>query len=366
MSLDTALVYGLADRLLNEGQRPTPELIAAQIGCAADDPALAEALDNWWGSIGGRVQVLEAPAESVPDSFQRALKLLWQDAVREAARQVDNERRSLDQSLESIRRESQSVISGSRADYETLEHRYQVETARAEEAAAQVKMLEAELTVLKANLSGEVVQRKQYEEKVADHKAELRRSEKQAEEARRTFDQRLKEEQSHCQDQLAKTEAELAHVRRMLEQARDQSGKKDAALTRNLHDLQTEIVKRDVKLETLQGQIKSLEAELKQLRGENAQQRREITKLNASLLSETNRNKRNDEAVRQLQEELRKEQQRASQLNGDASRKEQELRNQIKARDDELMRVRASLNSAQKKQLTQEEVIRRLTQKAGV
>ncbi|WP_210395242.1 DNA-binding protein [Motiliproteus sediminis] len=365
MSVDIALVHRLADRLLNEGRRPDVEVIAEQVGLEPTEPELIEALERWWGSIEGRVQVLETPAESIPDSFQRALKLLWQDAVREATRHVNNERRSLDQSLDSIRRESESAISGSRADYETLEHRFQVETARADEAAAQVKMLEAEITVLKANLSGEVVQRKQYEEKVADYKAEVRRSEKLAEEARRTFDQRLKEEQTHCQDQLAKTEAELSHVRRMLEQARDQSGKKDAALTRNLHDLQTEIVKRDVKLETLQGQIKSLEGELKLLRSEHASQRREITKLNASLLSESNKNKRNDETVRQLQEDLKREQQRLSQTAADANRKELELRNQVKARDDELLRTRAALNSAQKKQVTQEEVIRRLSQQAG-
>ena len=366
MSLDTGLIHRIADRMLNDGRRPDAQVIGEQLGRPAADPAIEAALDEWWQSIAGRVVVLETAAEMVPDSFNRAIKMLWQDAVREATRQVNSERQTLDESLASIRRDSESAISGSRADYDTLEHRFQLESARAEEAEGQLRLLEAELNVLKSSLNGEVVQRKQYEGKIADYKNEVRRSEKQIEDARKQFDQRLKEEQSHCHDQIAKAEAESAHLRRTLEQAREEAGKKDAVLTRNLHDLQTEIVKRDVKLETQQGLLKNLETELKALRSESAAQRREITKLTGSLLSESNKNKRSEEQLRKLQADLKVEQQKIQQFNAEANRKETDLRNQIKNRDDELLRTRAQLSTSQKKLLTQEEIIRRLTQQAGV
>jgi len=366
MSLDAGLIHRIADRILNDGRRPDAELIGEQIGWPANDPALKEALEEWWQSIAGRVVVLEKTGETVPDSFNRAIKMLWQDAVREATRQVNSERQTLDESLASIRRDSESAMSGSRADYDTLEHRFQLEAARADDAEGQLRLLEAELSVLKSNLHGEVVQRKQYEGKITDFKNDARRSEKQIEDARRLFDQRLKEEQSHCHEQVAKADAETAHLRRTLEQAREESGKKDAVLTRNLHDLQTEIVKRDVKLETQLGQLKNLEMELKVLRSEHAAQRREITKLTGGLLSESNKNKRSEELLRKLQTDLKAEQQKLLQLNAENNRKETDLRNQIKTRDDDLLRTRAQLSSVQKKLLTQEEVIRRLTQQAGV
>ncbi|HEY5717025.1 MAG TPA: DNA-binding protein, partial [Motiliproteus sp.] len=187
MKLDTGLIHRIADRLLNDGVRPAPELIEAQLGCTTGDPVIRAALEEWWHGLAGRVVVMEAAAEVVPDHFNRAIKLLWQDAVREATRQVNSERQSLDESLASIRRESESAISGTRADYDTLEYRYQQETARADEAVGQVRLLEAELNVLKSNLNGEIVQRKQYEGKIADYKNDARRSEKQIEEARKLF-----------------------------------------------------------------------------------------------------------------------------------------------------------------------------------
>ncbi len=139
-----------------------------------------------------------------------------------------------------------------------------------------------------------------------------------------------------------------------------EAGKKEAALTKNIHDLQAELARRDVKIDTLKGQAKSVDQELRSLRADTGSKGRELAAVNAKLLSETNKVKRLEDRVKQVEGELRQEQQRLKQQGNVAMHKEADLRKELQIKEDELIRAQASINSLQKKQLTFEEQIRRL------
>ncbi len=363
--ISNEIIFELADRLLAEGTCPTAELISSLL--KESDPDMVEAaLRLWWGSLSGRVVVTSATASQVPDGLAQAVRTLWHDAVREATLVVNRERESVGESLELLCRDSEEAIVASRADYEVLEIRYRNEAMRSDTAEHQVKTLEAELSVLKSNITGEITQRKQAEERLDDARNEVKRANKALDDAKRTFDHRIKDEQGHSQEQLMKVEAELRHYRTNIERLRDESGKKEAALIKNHHDLQSEIARKDVKLETLQGQLKSLESELKVLRSDNVAHSRSIAQLNAKLLTETNRAKRHDERVKQLETDLRQEQQRVSQATSESLRKEADLRLTLKAKEEELSRVKSTIGGLQKKIVVQEEQIRRLSSQVRI
>ncbi len=364
-AITNEIIFELADRLLAEGTCPTAGLIGSHLN-DSDPEMVDEALVHWWNSLSGRVVVTSAAASQVPDGLSQAIKTLWQDAVREATQVVNRERERVGESLELLCRDSEEAVVASRADYEVLEIRYRNEAVRSDTAEHQIKVLEAELSVLKSNITGQITQRKQAEERLEDSRNEIKRAGKVLEDAKRTFDQRIKDEQGHSQEQLMKVEAELRHYRTNIERLRDESGKKEAALIKNHHDLQSEIARKDVKLETLQGQLKSLESELKVLRSDNAAQSRSIAQLNSKLLTETNRSKRNDERVKQLETDLRQEQQRVSQATSESLRKEADLRLTLKAKEDELSQVKAVVGGLQKKIIVQEEQIRRLSSQVRI
>lgn len=361
MSVSPELIHSAADCLLSEGQEPSLAAVCERLQIAGDDPQVAEQLRDWWLGLRGRLLLTPiSDLQQAPEAMARALKILWQDAVREASVQLNRERERLDNSLQDLRKESEGVLDSSRADYASLEANYQRQADKVGDLVNQNKALEAEAAVLKSNLSGEISLRKQTEEKLHDARNDLKRASQSLEDAKRTFDHRLKDEQAHGQELVLKAEAEARHYRNQLEQIRDEAGKKESALVKNIHDLQAELAKREVKIETLQGQVKSLETELKTMRSDTGSQGRQIAQLSAQLLSATNQNKRLEERVKQLESDVKHERQRASLSSSETLRKEAELRQSVKAKEDELIRTKASLSGLQKKLIGQEEQIRRL------
>ncbi len=366
INLTPDIVRNTADRLITRGIQPTAETISQQLGLAEVDSTIDDYLKDWWSGLSGRLLLSLHGAQQAPDAMSRAVKILWQDAVAEASSMMASERLTMDHSVQVLREESEEMLVSSRADYDSLDTRYRREVMRAEELETQIKVLEAEVSVMNSNLSGEITLRKQTEAALQDARNDLKRSAKVLEDAKRTFDVRLKDEQNHGQEQVAKADAELLHYRKSLEMVRDDAGKKESALTKNIHDLQTELAKKEVKIDTLQGQAKNTEAELRSMRADIGSQSRQISQLNAKLLSEINKNKRLEERVKQLDTDLKQEQQRLKSSASDAMRKEAELRQALKGREDELMRSKAALASVQKKMISQEEQIRRLHAQAKV
>ncbi len=364
ITLTADIIHSTADRLLSSGEPPSVEAICRQLGIERPDGSLEQELQVWWGSLAGRVMLMPEGDNDTPDAMVRAVRLIWQDAVREAAGRLSTEQQSLDSSVRALKEESEELLGRSRAEYEDLEVRLSREALRAEEAENQLKVVEAEITVLRSTLAGEVALRKQTEEKLQDGRNEIKRGAQALEDARRTFDGRLKDEQTHGQELLAKAEVELRHYKSSLEAVRDEAGKKESVLTRNLHDIQTEIARRDVRIETLQGQVKSLEGELKGMRSDTGAQSMRLSQANAKLLSESNKNKRLEERAKQLEADLKNEKQRVSLSSGEAMRKEADLRQSLKVRDDELQKVKGSVSGLQKKLIAQEEQIRRLQAQA--
>mgnify|MGYP000703974392 CR=1 FL=1 len=366
VTLSAEIIHEVADRCLSGGVQPTIETVCEHLKLDDPVPIIADELDRWWSGLSGRVVIAPESVSDAPEALTRAVRMLWQDAVKEAASHLATKQETLDFSAQVLRQESEELLVSSRADYESLETRYRREVMKVDEAQNQIKVLEAEITVLKSNLTGEVTLRKQAEEKLQDSRNDIKRSAKTLEDAKRTFDGRMKDEQSHSQELLAKVEGELRHYRNNLELVRDEAGKKESALTKGIHELQSEVAKRDVKIETLQGQLKSLESELKITRTDTGSQTRQLAQATSKILSETNKNKRSEERVKQLEADLKSEQQRVALSSSESMRKEADLRHAVKTRDEELMRVKASISGLQKKLIAQEEQIRRLHAQANI
>ncbi len=67
-----------------------------------------------------------------------------------------------------------------------------------------------------------------------------------------------------------------------------------------------------------------------------------------------------------METDFKQEQQRLTQQNSEAIRKESDLRQSLKAREDELVKTKATLNSMEKKFIAQDEQIRRLHAQAKI
>ena len=89
-----------------------------------------------------------------------------------------------------------------------------------------------------------------------------------------------------------KAEVEVRHYRSMLDKVRDEAGKRESVMTREIHELQGQVARKDVKIDTLASQISSLDEELAGYKQDAQMQHRESTKVNRRRLYETNKNQR--------------------------------------------------------------------------
>lgn len=353
------LVFAAADDLLMAGIEPSVRQLAARLP-ELDDILLQQALQDWWLQVPQRVQFRMPIAADLPKEVVTTISQLWEHAVKHASDQLEAERRNMQMRLDELEQDKVHQLERMRGESEAQELRIEQLKERVEELEQRNKALQAEVSVLKANLHAETQTRNQYEEREREARHELERVAKSKEEMRQQFDQRLKEEQARAQEQLAKQKSEVSHLRLVIEQNKDESGKKEAALTRQIHDLQAEVARGEVKVETQQTQIRNLEQELKGYRLETANSNRDATKLNAQILAEVNKNKRLEDRVQQLEHEYKELNKKLSSNAMDSARREAELRQQVNERDDELLKLKAQLKQQQSNLLAREEEVKRL------
>ncbi|MCP4595788.1 DNA-binding protein [Neptuniibacter sp.] len=353
-------IYNTADRLLLAGIQPTTELISQSIDAPSSE--VENHFKEWWSLVPERLsiagEVLSVP--DVPDSLIQAFSRVWQQAVQEANSKLVAEKHREEVGIDAVKREADETIMESRGKLQDLEDRLRAEQNKREEVHSQIKGLEAEIEVLKANLAAETSQRKQEEQSRLNVEQELNHLRKTYDDSKRTFDQRIKDEQRHTLDAISKADADVRYYRGALEKLRDEVGKKESALTKSIHDLQAELARKDVKSDTQKTQIKSLEDELKRIKTDSSGQSRDLSKINSKLLSESNKNKRLEDKIKEIEEELRKARQKQVATSNEQSRRESNIRSQYKDKEEELVRSLAKISSLEKKIIAQDEEIRRL------
>jgi chromosome segregation ATPase len=358
---DLNRIFSIADAELLSGKAPHAERIATETGLSPSD--VEAALDQWWQSLNGRVQLggRGGSLPEMPESMAQSFMRIWQQALQEAQASIHLHRQQHEVGEEESRRISEEALRQSQQVQQELEARYREQGGRLEEARQLAKSLEAEITVLKNNLAGETAERKQEEQKRANLEHEMSQLRKQFDDYRRTAEQRFKDEQRKSVDAAAKAEVEVRHYRSMLDKVRDEAGRKEAALTREVHDLQGQLARRDVRIDTQNSQIKALEEELAAIKQDVGTQHRDLTKINSNLLSERNKNKRLEDRIKELQDEVQRLNQRSMTASADATRRENALRAQLKEKEDAVLKAQARCNALEKRLVAQDEEIRRLS-----
>jgi Membrane-bound metallopeptidase len=358
-----AALFAAADRCLLDGEAPTPERMQAALG-AHDTPlqAIERGLKAWWQALPVRVR-LDAGDTYIPDMpevMKQTFSRIWHQAVQEAHTELSLQLQRPDPSLDQAQRECDDALRRSQGEVGELEARQREQAYKLEQAREQVQALEAEIQVLRQNLSSETMLRKKEEQLRSNADQELAHLRKAHEDAKRVFDQRIRDEQRHGMEALAKVEVDTRHYRNVLEKLRDESGRREGELTREIHELQGLLARREVKVETQATQIKSQAEELRKLQAQEAQQQRDFAQLNAQLLTESNRSKRLEERVQQLEEELQRLNQKLVVLNSESGRREHQLRGQLKEKEELLLQAQGRAKTWEKRVAGLEEENRRL------
>ena len=144
---------------------------------------------------------------------------------------------------------------------------------------------------------------------------------------------------------------------------RDEWGKKEMALNSQIQDLQGELARTSVTLDTQFSQIRSQEEELRKHRGEITSQSRDMSKSTSQALASTNRLKRLESELQQREFDVKELKSRAMVDKSDTHRRETDLRTLLKSRDSENFEINSKLNELQRALIAREEEIRRLTSK---
>ncbi len=354
-------VFQTAEELLFDGIEPTPAIVARQLECEVDE--VDAVWSGWWQQLPGRLLVRDVSTSlsDVPDVLNQAMVRIWQHAVQEVNSRISVERQQVDLGAEEVRRSADDTVRKAHQQVFDLNEGIRLEQDKVEEALGQAKGLEAEIHVLKTNLSSETSLRKKEEQRRSNVEQELAHLRKAHEDSKRLFDQRIKEEQRHVMENTAKAEADVRYFRNTLEKLRDEVGKKESAMTRTIHDLQGELAKRDVKIDSARMQVKSMEADLKQQQTDNTAQSRDLSRLSGQLLAESNQAKRLEDKVKQLEDEIKRHRQKQVNSVTEQSRRDSALRLQLKDKEEELQRVAAKVNGLERRTIAQDEEIRRLS-----
>ncbi|MGB0733519.1 MAG: DNA-binding protein, partial [Pontibacterium sp.] len=350
-----------AEKLIQAGSIPSISELAVELN--VDESFIESPYREWLNLLLSRGhdthRSVDVSIQEVPPSINAAFSRIWHEALNEASSRYSIEQHQADVGAQEALRHADEELQRLRQKYDELEHtRYEWDEQK-NELKATIKSLEAEVEALKASIVSETGQRKAAEHGTQNLEHELTHLRRQYDESRRTFERRLKEEHRNALDLVSKSEADVRYYRSSLEKVRDEAGKKESALTKSIHDLQAELAKRDVKLETQKNHIKAMEAGLKSVTQEHSGLTRDMSRLNSSSLSEANKNKRLEEQVSTLEEELRVAKQRKVAAANETSRREAALRAQLSERNEELMRTRARNTSLEKRVLTLEEEVRR-------
>lgn len=353
-------VYRCADEILATGEKPSAQAISEM--CELGVEQVTSYLAEWQEELPIRLRFdkSELYIADVPDSLSIAFGRIWRQAVEEANARLLSEQKSIGLNMEEARRMSDEALTGMQQRQQRLEQRLRDQHIKFEEHDSHAKSLEAEIAVLKTALASETTQRKQEELIRSNVEHELAHLRKTYDDTKRTFDQRIKDEQRHTLEAVSKADVDVRYYKNALEKLRDEVGKKEASLTKNIHDLKAEMAKKDVKLETQKTQIRSQEEELKQIKQDSSQQSRELARCNAALLAEVNKTKRHEDKMRELEAEIKRLHQRQASASGDWSQRENTIRGQMKEKEEELIRALSRISSLEKRIIAQDEEIRRL------
>lgn len=355
-------IFEISDQLFEQGELPSLERLVAETGLDRHQVELP--FSRWTAAfIESRHtshRQSDKSRQAPPEMLQMQIRQIWTAALDEAIGIVREEVSATRVSDEEERRSVRDQVRDADARYRELERKYRDQTASIDKATQITRTLEAEITVLKANLASETNQRKKFEQQRANAESELSQLRKQYEDGKKLFDQRIKEEQRQALEAVSRAEVETRHYRNALEKVRDESGRSEAELTRQVHELQAQNARKDARIDMQEGTIADLEKELDELKQTLASYSREISAVNAKLLKEGNSTRRQEARITELEEENRRLTQRQNVSANEASKRENSLRQQIKERDEQLTRANARVNSLEKRVTTQEDQIRRL------
>jgi len=349
--LKTAL-FAAADRCLMAGEAPTPERLKQALdGQCKALPVISAGLGEWWQSLPARVRLSDSSTHipDMPDAMKQAFSRIWRQAVQEAETELSLQMQRPDPESDQAQRACDDALRRTQGEVGELEARYREQGLKLDQAREQLQALEAEIQVLRQNLGNETTLRKKEEQLRSNAEQELAHLRKVHEDAKRVFDQRIRDEQRHGLESVAKAEVDTRYYRNALEKLRDETGRREGELTREIHELQGVLARREVKVETQATQIKSQTDELRRLAALESQQQREIAQLNAQLLTESNRSKRLEERVRELEEELQRLNQKQVAMNSGSGRRENQLRGTIKEKEELLRQAQRRINALEKR-----------------
>lgn len=353
-------VYRCADTILARGEQPTVELVNQDSDISGEE--VARYLDEWRKELPERLHF--APGIGIfpemPQNLSAQFGRIWQYAVEEAGNRLADQYKASGESMEEARKVSDDALHEMQRRKQELENRIRIQQDRIEAQGSSLKSLEAEIAILKSSLGSEADQRKKSEQACSNLEHELAHLKKTHEDAKRTFDQRIKEEQRHTLETASKAEADSRYYKNALDKLRDETGKKEALLSKEIHDLKAELAKREVRIDTQTKQARSQEEELKSVKQETGQQSRELARSNSALLAEANKVKRLEDKNRELELEIKRLNQKQLHNTTEWSRRESHLRIDLKEREDELSKAMARLVNLEKRIIGQDEEIRRL------
>lgn len=360
---DYQVLQDLADKQFVVGEWPKSEDLAKALGKPTSE--VIPALLQWQKSLAARAVIVERPMEP-SESFRQAVSALWKDAVSVASAEYKADLETVSKHLSSSKEEDAAA---------NLELQNQVEDLQALLASVQQRAaaenedkerLSAELVDAQKQLDVKNNEIAQGKERLTHHQNELTRMQKQWEETRDAFETRLKEEQHHHQDQLARLESELRSSRMQSQNRSDEHSKSESALNKQINDLQTELAKRDLKVESLTSQSRSVEGELKKIQTTQGGQQQSMTQMRNQLLAETNKSNRLSEKIEKLTKELGVQQQQAKKAGTEAASRESKLRQDNQKLTSELNGLNHQLSIFEKKLSNKEDQLKKLKRSAAV
>jgi chromosome segregation ATPase len=355
-------VVELAEELLAEGQLPTEVVISERLGLSRDEAGAA--LSQWARSLSyARLPEVHASAKlhnSVPESLSKGIEQIWDLALQEAMAELRVELQSERAGDEEDRKATRDMVRDAESLYRDLEVKYRTQSQQMDKSEQALRAIEAEMGVLKANIASEINQRKKAEQVRTNLETELSQLRKMHEDAKKTFDARIKAEQQQALENVTRAEVEARHYRNALEKLRDEGTRTESELTRSVHENQAQIAKKDARLEMQEKTISDLERDLNELKENMTSASRDISNINSKLLRETNANRRLEAQIKERDDQVRVLNQKLTVSATEAAKRESVLRQQLKEKDESLTRSTARVNSLEKRITQQEDQIRRL------
>ncbi|MEH6443590.1 MAG: DNA-binding protein [Oceanospirillaceae bacterium] len=361
--MEKELVFTSAESLLMRGEQPTTDNIMAATGL--DQNIVEKELLQWWQSVPDKLSFKDntISVPGLPESLGAAFGRIWQQAIEEAETRLRADSRTLSHANEEVKKLSDDTLKESHNRRSQLEVEVRKLKIKVEDFEVHNRSIEAELSVVKTAMNSEATGRKKEEHLKAKLENDLVHLRKAHEDAKRTFEQRIKEDQRHALDQISKSEADARYYRTASEKLRDDAGNKETSLTKKNHDLQSEIARHEVRIDTQYTQIRSQEEEIKVIKQTSLTQSRDLAGSTSALLAENNKSKRLEQKRKEQDGEIKRLNQKALNTATEWGRRENLLRNELRTAQEELQRAQLKVANLEKRSISQDEEIRRIRSK---